>query len=47
MQKIILLIAKFKMAEIAAITENYEIGHNLKSIQLRDPFFPLEPCLQG
>jgi hypothetical protein len=29
------------MAAAAAITANYEIGHNLKSIRLRDPiFFP-------
>jgi len=34
-------IAKSKMAAAAAITANYEIGHNLKSIQFRDPiFFP-------
>ena len=32
-------IAKSKMAAAAAITANYEIGHNLKSIQLRDPIF--------
>ena len=32
--------SKSKMAA-AAITANYEIAHNLKSIQLRDPiFFP-------
>ena len=32
---------KSKMAAAAAITANYEIGHNLKSIQFRDPiFFP-------
>ena len=30
----------------AAITANYEIGHNLKSIQVRDPFFILDPCFQ-
>ena len=29
------------MAAAAAITAKYEIGHNLKSIQVRDPiFFP-------
>ena len=28
------------MAAAAAITANYEVGHNLKSIQARDPFFP-------
>ena len=28
------------MAAAAAITANYEIGHNLKGIQVRDPFFP-------
>ena len=34
-------IAKSKMAAAAAITANYEIGHNLKSIQFRNPiFFP-------
>ena len=32
--------AKYKMAVAAAITANYEIGHNLKRIQVRDPFFP-------
>ena len=33
--------SKSKMAA-AAITANYEIAHNLKSIQLRDPiFFPI------
>ena len=37
-------IAKSKMAAAAAITANYEIGHNLKSIQVRDPFFSLDPC---
>ena len=29
-------IPKSKMAAAAAITAHYEIGHNLKSIQLRD-----------
>ena len=34
-------IAKSKMAAAAAITAKYEISHNLKSIQVRDPiFFP-------
>ena len=32
-------IAKSKMAAAAAITSTYEIGHNLKSIQVRDPIF--------
>ena len=32
-------ITKFKMAAAAVITANYEIGHNLKRIQVRDPFF--------
>ena len=27
------------MAAAAAITVNYEIGHHLKSIQVRDPIF--------
>ena len=40
-------IAKSKMAAAAAITANYEIGHNLKSIQFRDPIFFLDPCFQG
>ena len=31
------------MAATAAITANYEIGHNLKSIQVRDPFFCSRP----
>ena len=30
-------ISNSKMAAAAAITANYEIGHNLKSIQVRDP----------
>ena len=38
--------SKSKMAA-AAITANYEIAHNLKSIQLRDPIFFLYPCFQG
>ena len=34
-------IAKSKMAAAAAITAKYEIGHSLKSIQVREPiFFP-------
>ena len=42
-------IAKSKMAAAAAIMANYEIGHNLKSIQVRDPsFFPRpNACFQG
>ena len=31
------------MAAAAAITANYEIGHNLKSIQVRDPNFFYRP----
>ena len=38
-RKNFLPIAKSKMAAAAAITANYEIGHNLKSIQVRDQFF--------
>ena len=38
--------SKSKMAA-AAITANYEISHNLKSIQLRDPIFFLDPCFKG
>ena len=36
---------KSKMAA-ATITANYEICHNLKSIQIRDPIFVLDPCFQ-
>ena len=31
----------------AAITANYEIAHNLKSIQLRDPFFSYTHVFKG
>ena len=40
-------IAKSKMAAAAAIMANYEIGHNLKNIQLRDPIYFLDPCFLG
>ena len=39
LRKNFLPIAKSKMTAAAAIMANYEIGHNLKSIQVRDPFF--------
>ena len=29
-----------------ALTENYKIGHNLKTLQVRDPIFFLDPCFQ-
>ena len=29
------------MAVKAAITANYEIGHNLKSVQVRDPIYSI------
>ena len=38
---------KIQDAAAATITANYEIGHNLKNIQVRDPFFVLDPCFQG
>ena len=28
------------------LTENYKIGHNLKTLQVRDPIFFLDPCFQ-
>ena len=31
-------LAKSKMAAVAAITANYKIGFDLKSVQTRDPF---------
>ena len=37
--------SKSKMA--AAITAKYEIGHNLKSIQIRDPIFPYAHVFKG
>ena len=39
-------IAKSKMAAAAAITAKYEIGHNLKSIQVRDPICFLDIFFQ-
>ena len=30
---------KSKMSKATAIMENYEITHNLKTIQVRDPYF--------
>ena len=35
------------MAAAATRTANYEICHNLKSIQVREPKFFLDPCFQG
>ena len=40
-------IAKSKMAAAAAITTNYDIGHNLKSIQVRYPFFSYTHDFKG
>ena len=40
-------VTKCKMAAAATVTSNYEIGHNSKSIQLRDPIVFSDACLQG
>ena len=47
LRKNFLFFQKSKMAATAAIMANYEISHNLKSIQVRDPNSLPDPCFQG